>query len=325
LVPLPAVTGTVDPRGGVVFRTVPGGAGTTEGPSYAFELVGTFDAASRSYVGKVMAPGCSRLSSHEEPHAQVRGWSIDGGEIDGFHLTLKSDPGAEAHPEATDVLDLVIDDFACRERGLGYLSFRAIKRRSAAAEGVEKRILGEVVRHRFPGAAPMECLDGATVWDGAKGSFSAPDVDETVYLSNEGDCSSGCHCEQWGSMTLSLFQREKLVAFGVVAGSSWIDRVIDADGDGRDEIVLASGFTNGGYGSESAKLVRIGYEGLVVVEEFGGVVASSEFGPGGPPNFKKPGDSEVDERAIAHARRAGGKTTYWLEQIKGPCPEGGRP
>ncbi len=97
-------------------------------------------------------------------------------------------------------------------------------------------------------------------------------------------------------MTLSLFEGDRLLAFAAVAGSSTIDAVIDVDGDGRDEVVLTSGYFNHGEGSESAALVRMGRDGLVLVEDFGGVASWSD----------NTGKVALQTYAVAHARRVQG-------------------
>ena len=121
-------------------------------------------------------------------------------------------------------------------------------------------------------------------------------------------------------MTLSLFHENSPLAVSVIEGSSSIHAVVDGDGDGRDEVVMVSGFTNQGAGSEWARVLRIGAGGLTVEANLGDVLKYT-YGEG-----RNGYEERVEEYAILHARRhPGARTEYWLEKRKGACPDGGKP
>ena len=104
----------------------------------------------------------------------------------------------------------------------------------------------------------------------ATGAFTAARASQKLYLVTNGECGA-THADNFGSVTLAVFEGDTVVAQANTWGGSAIQDVLDLDGDGKEEILLSSGFTNMGETIESVKLVRFDGTDLVTVKDFGKV------------------------------------------------------
>lgn len=105
----------------------------------------------------------------------------------------------------------------------------------------------------------------------ADGSFTAAGMKERLYLVWIGECGA-THAENYGSDELVVLRSGKVVDRISISGSSSIDRVVDVDGDGRDELILGGGFTGQGETVEMVRLVRLGSGSLWTIRSFGQVL-----------------------------------------------------
>jgi len=102
----------------------------------------------------------------------------------------------------------------------------------------------------------------------ATGAFTAARAFQKLYLVTNGECGAS-HADNFGSVTLAVFEGDTVVAQANTWGGSAIQDVMDLDGDGKSEILLSSGFTNMGETMESVKLVRFEGTDIVTVKDFG--------------------------------------------------------
>jgi hypothetical protein len=121
-----------------------------------------------------------------------------------------------------------------------------------------------------------------SVVEAVAGAFTAPRTSETLYLVRVGECYAP-HSEQWGKSVLAVLRGNTIVSrVPIPNATTRILLTSDLDGDGRDEILLASG--DGGQGSywESAWVVRMDASRLTVVKDWTQVVyAQCTAEPGG--------------------------------------------
>lgn len=115
-----------------------------------------------------------------------------------------------------------------------------------------------------------------SVTGAVEGAFTAPRREQKLYLVSVGECGAG-HSDSFGSAVLAVMEGDRLVARGVYAGGSSLERAIDVDGDGTLEILLGAGSTNQGYTRASAELVRITAKGTIRVHDFG-VISENNCG-----------------------------------------------
>lgn len=103
------------------------------------------------------------------------------------------------------------------------------------------------------------------------GSFTAARRKQRLYLVFVGECGA-VHADNWGSDELVVTENGKVIERFLTSGSSSIDRVLDLDGDGRDELVFGGGFTGQGVTESSDSLVNVGAGSLQVIKDFGQVL-----------------------------------------------------
>jgi len=151
-----------------------------------------------------------------------------------------------------------------------------------------------------------------SVLEQARGSFTAPQRTQTLYLITDGECGA-THADNWGSITLAVLEAGAVVAGTIIDGGSSIRRVVDIDGDGRNEVVLTSGFANQGSVVESARLVRMETTGLTVIHDFGQIFTSNCDGGLEP---------RAQTISVVHAMTApGAAATFRLEPRTERCAE----
>jgi hypothetical protein len=110
--------------------------------------------------------------------------------------------------------------------------------------------------------------------DVASGSFTAPGRPETAYVISVSECNAS-HADNFGSKRVAIFSGEQLVADVDVDFRSSIVRKTDLNGDGVDELLMASGDTNQGTITEMAALLDFQGGRLRVIEDFGTVTEDS--------------------------------------------------
>lgn len=110
-----------------------------------------------------------------------------------------------------------------------------------------------------------------SVMSAVDGSFTAAGREQRLYLIFVGECGA-VHADNWGSNELVVTENGKVVDRVLTGGSSYIERVFDLDGDGRDELVFSNGFTGHGVTLSFASLVAIGAGSLRVIKDFGQVL-----------------------------------------------------
>lgn len=104
------------------------------------------------------------------------------------------------------------------------------------------------------------------------GSFTAPNVSETLYSIFDGRCFA---MRTGNTVTLAVFRQERLVARAKIGPTQHAaaEHAFDLDGDGQDELLIT-----GAYGpwqgtfTIGAKVARFARGALVTVEDFGTVV-----------------------------------------------------
>jgi hypothetical protein len=149
------------------------------------------------------------------------------------------------------------------------------------------------------------------VAEAATGAFTVPRAPQVLYLILNGECGA-THADGFGSVTLAVVDHGAIVARTILGGGSSIDGVFDLDGDGRNEFVVTSGFTNQGSTTESASIMRFDGARLVTIASFGEV---SESSCGSPFGAKTESISFV--RALV---RQGMPPEFKVEKTSRPCP-----
>jgi hypothetical protein len=103
-----------------------------------------------------------------------------------------------------------------------------------------ERILARV----FPGpdrvTSAAKCDDGKlypTIVTHARGSFTAPKRAQVVYLINDGWCAT---IGQMTTGSAAVFEGGRLVAKADVGASIFLEKLVDLDGDGTQELLLSS-------------------------------------------------------------------------------------
>ncbi len=110
--------------------------------------------------------------------------------------------------------------------------------------------------------------------DVASGSFTAPGRPETAYVISVSECNAS-HADNFGSKRVAIFSGEQLIADVDVDFRSSIVRKTDLNGDGVDEVLMASGDTNQGTITEMTALLDFQGGRLRVIEDFGTVTEDS--------------------------------------------------
>jgi hypothetical protein len=109
-----------------------------------------------------------------------------------------------------------------------------------------------------------------TVTYAVDGAFTAPKASERLYVIHTGECSA-THADGYGTSIVVVTEsggRSRIVARALLAGTTQLTNVLDLDGDGRDEILLANGGTNQGYTSVNGELVHVSTKGLETIRTF---------------------------------------------------------
>ena|SRR5215204_2058628 len=107
--------------------------------------------------------------------------------------------------------------------------------------------------------------------DVATGSFTAAGQMQTAYVIFVGECNAS-HADNFGTKRVAIFAGQQLVADFDADFKNTIERQIDLNGDGIDELLMSGGDMGQGTLVETAALVSFQNGRLRVIEDFGTVV-----------------------------------------------------
>ena len=124
-----------------------------------------------------------------------------------------------------------------------------------------------------------------SIEDVATGSFTAVGVSQTAYVISVNECNAS-HADNYGTKRVAIFNGQKLVAEFDADFKRTIERQIDLDHDGIDELVMSGGDMGQGTLIQTAALVSFQNGRLRVIEDFGTVV-EDDCGSGRPGSTTK--------------------------------------
>lgn len=103
------------------------------------------------------------------------------------------------------------------------------------------------------------------------GAFTAPNVQQTLYLVRLYECGA-THADNFGTSLVVVMKGDELVARLPATGGSGVHRLVDLENDGRQEVVVTYGWAGQGYELQSAQIVSVKRESLTVVHDVGEVL-----------------------------------------------------
>ena len=106
-----------------------------------------------------------------------------------------------------------------------------------------------------------------SIFDSAKGSFTAAGQTQTLYVISVSECNA-THADNFGTKRVAIFAGQQLIAEFDVNFYASIARKTDLDGDGIDELLMTHGYTGQGTLTESAALLSFQNGRLRVIEDF---------------------------------------------------------
>jgi hypothetical protein len=169
--------------------------------------------------------------------------------------------------------------------------------------GTQRTVLSKVFRKyltdeakcnpQFDGSRGTDRLKAAriagqmvpAIVDMASGSFTAPGQAQTAYVISVSECNAS-HADNFGTKRVAIFSGQQLIADVDVDFRSSIVRKTDLNGDGLDELLMASGDMNQGTLIEMAALLDFQNGRLRIIEDFGTVTEDS-CGSGTPGSSSK--------------------------------------
>jgi hypothetical protein len=102
------------------------------------------------------------------------------------------------------------------------------------------------------------------------GSFTAPGQTQTAYVIFVKECNAS-HADNFGSKRVAIFSGQQLIANVDADSRGSIVRKTDLNGDGVDELLMASSYMGQGTLTEMAALVEFRNGRLRIIEDFGAV------------------------------------------------------
>ena len=116
----------------------------------------------------------------------------------------------------------------------------------------------------------------------ASGSFTAAGQSETIYVISVSECNAS-HADNFGTKRAAIFAGQQLLADVDVDFNQNIERKIDLNIDGIDELLMTTGDIHQGVVDETAALLSFKNGRVRVVQDFGLVVQDScaSLMPGG--------------------------------------------
>lgn len=113
-----------------------------------------------------------------------------------------------------------------------------------------------------------------SIFDTATGSFTTSGRPETLYVISVSECNAS-HADNFGTKRVAIFAGQQLIADVDVDFKSSIVRKTDLNGDGMEELLMASGDMHQGVVTETAALLDFQNGRVRIVEDFGTVTEDS--------------------------------------------------
>jgi hypothetical protein len=113
-----------------------------------------------------------------------------------------------------------------------------------------------------------------SIFDSAKGSFTAAGQSQTLYVISVSECNAS-HADNFGTKRVAIFAGQQLVAEFDVNFYQSIVRKTDLNGDGIEELLMTHGYTGQGTVTESAALLSFQNGRLQVINDFEVVLEDS--------------------------------------------------
>lgn len=110
-----------------------------------------------------------------------------------------------------------------------------------------------------------------SIFDTAKGSFTAAGQSQTLYVISVSECNAS-HADNFGTKRVAIFAGQQLIAEFDVDFYESIARKTDLNGDGIDELLMTRGYMGQGELTESAALLSFQNGRLQVVHDFSSVL-----------------------------------------------------
>ena len=110
--------------------------------------------------------------------------------------------------------------------------------------------------------------------DSVSGSFTAAGQAQTLYVISVGECNAS-HADNFGTKRVAIFSGQQLVADLDVDFRNTIEKKLDLNLDGIDELLMTSGDMEQGTLIEMASLLSFEKGRLKVLEDFGTVTEDS--------------------------------------------------
>ncbi len=249
-----------------------------------------------------LALGCTETRPSRSPTPEPV-----GGPVPSHAVATSSAPTPGAAPSSVNAAaaaEIILDDPRTNARDA-----RVVDEIDKAEEaGILRKLFPKYLTDEDNCSGVADDLEGArrrgdivpTVRAKASGAFTYARRTQTLYLVFVGECGAS-HADNFGSTMIAVVQDGAIVGRAVTGGSS-IAGIFDLDGDGRQEVLLGSGYTNMGITVSSASLVRVETTSIHTVIDFGQVyedncasveeMKKQEFSviyatPGSPPTFRK--------------------------------------
>jgi len=113
-----------------------------------------------------------------------------------------------------------------------------------------------------------------SILDFATGNFTTSGRPETLYVISVSECNAS-HADNFGTKRVAIFAGQQLIADVDVDFKSSIVRKTDLNGDGLEELLMASSDMNQGILTKTAALFDFQNGRLRVIEDFGTVTEDS--------------------------------------------------
>ncbi len=113
-----------------------------------------------------------------------------------------------------------------------------------------------------------------SIFDSAKGSFTAAGQVQTLYVISVSECNAS-HADNFGTKRVAIFAGQQLIAEFDVDFYQSVARKTDFDGDGIDELLMTHGYTGQGTVTESAAILSFQNGRLRMIDDFGVVLEDS--------------------------------------------------
>lgn len=144
----------------------------------------------------------------------------------------------------------------------------------------------------------------------ATGSFTEARATQKLYNIFVGECGA-THADNYGTSLLVVVQGGAVISRAEGAGGDSISKVVDVDGDGKNELVLTSGVSAQGTMVSTARLSRFDGQRLVAVSDFGEVYSGNCAGAFEP--------KEEEVTSVVASFVVGKPVAFRITKKKGPC------